>query len=337
MAILEKLISDDYHYAQANFMPGGPYGLPSLACTLLVIVGYFIYHQRSRGRTANLTLFWRWLLPRKLVFHRSTMMDLRLWLLNGIIIGATYFWLAVSGAWVREATMNGIASVFGQHAAIVWPAWLVTGMATVAFLLAYELAYWFGHYLFHRYAFLWEFHKVHHSAEVMTSLTELRQHPIEILAFVNLIALSTGFTLGAMAYVFGPDVGYFKLFNANILLIGFLMTWGHLRHTHIWWSFTGIAGRLFQSPAHHQLHHSDHPDHWDKNLGFSLAVWDWVFGTLVIPPTDRKVLNVRFGVGETNGDFDTVARVFVRPFIASAGQLMPAPAQPTAPAASSQS
>ena len=175
---------------------------------------------------------------------------------------------------------------------------------------------------------LWEFHKVHHSAEVMTPLTELRQHPIEILAFVNLIALSTGATLGALTYVFGPGAQVFTLLNANAATILFLMTWGHLRHTHIWWSFTGLAGRLLQSPAHHQLHHSDHPDHWDKNLGFALAVWDWAFGTLVIPPTDKKALNVRFGVGESHGDYDTVWRAFARPFVRSAEHFMPAHAEP---------
>ena len=51
----------------------------------------------------------------------------------------------------------------------------------------------------------------------------------------------------------------------------------------MWIPFTGLAGRILQSPAHHQIHHSDNPAHWDKNLGFALAVWDWAFGTLYIP------------------------------------------------------
>ena len=45
---------------------------------------------------------------------------------------------------------------------------------------------------FHKIPALWEFHKVHHSAEVMTPLTELRQHPVEIIVVVNLIGLATG-------------------------------------------------------------------------------------------------------------------------------------------------
>ena len=50
---------------------------------------------------------------------------------------------------------------------------------TIAILfLAYELGYWLNHYLSHRIAFLWEFHKVHHSATVLTPLTNFRVHPI---------------------------------------------------------------------------------------------------------------------------------------------------------------
>src|ERR1039458_8498353 len=45
--------------------------------------------------------------------------------------------------------------------------------------------------LFHAIPALWEFHKVHHSAEVLTPLTEMRTHPVEIIAFMNIIGLFT--------------------------------------------------------------------------------------------------------------------------------------------------
>jgi sterol desaturase/sphingolipid hydroxylase (fatty acid hydroxylase superfamily) len=41
----------------------------------------------------------------------------------------------------------------------------------------------------------------------------------------------------------------------------------------MWIAFTGVAGRILQSPAHHQLHHSANPAHFDRNLGFALAFW----------------------------------------------------------------
>jgi sterol desaturase/sphingolipid hydroxylase (fatty acid hydroxylase superfamily) len=329
MEFLHRLATVDFGYAVANFKPGGPYGIPSLACTLLFAWAVFAHRRRARGRRAELKLFLRSLFPRRIMLHRSTFMDMRLWILNIAVLGVAYTWLAISGLGVRDATIAALTSVLGEHAPTAWPLALVMAITTLSALLAYELAYWFGHYLFHRFEFLWEFHKVHHSAEVMTTLTELRQHPVEILAFVNLIGLSTGVTLGALTYVFGPGAHSFTLLNANIALLLFLMTWGHLRHSHIWLSFQGVAGHLFQSPAHHQLHHSTNPEHFNKNLGFALAVWDWAFGTLRIPTKECEVLE--FGVGETHGDYDTVLRTFARPFQRSAEHFAPVPTPESAP------
>ena len=33
------------------------------------------------------------------------------------------------------------------------------------------------------------------------------------------------------------------------------------------------------SPAQHQLHHSDNPQHFDKNFGVALSFWDCICGT----------------------------------------------------------
>jgi sterol desaturase/sphingolipid hydroxylase (fatty acid hydroxylase superfamily) len=92
----------------------------------------------------------------------------------------------------------------------------------------------------------------------------------------------------------------------------FLFTYGHLRHSHMWIAFTGPAGRILHSPAHHQLHHSDDPKHFGKNLGFALSVWDWAFGTLVIPAKTREP--VVFGVGADNAVFRSVAANLLIPF-----------------------
>ena len=204
MEILHRMWVDVVHYTQANFQLGGPYGLPSLVGAMIVAWGYFVYRRRSAGRAYDLKTFFSWLFPRKLMRHASTLIDVRLWLINASVMGFAYAWLAISGLWVRNVTVSGLTHALGERAPTAWPWGLVMSLTTVAALLAFELGYWFGHYLFHRYAFLWEFHKVHHSAEVMTIFTELRQHPVEILAFVNLIAISSGVTLGALTYIFGP-------------------------------------------------------------------------------------------------------------------------------------
>ena len=42
------------------------------------------------------------------------------------------------------------------------------GVITAMLFLSYELGYWFNHWLSHKVPVLWEFHKVHHSATVLT-------------------------------------------------------------------------------------------------------------------------------------------------------------------------
>jgi sterol desaturase/sphingolipid hydroxylase (fatty acid hydroxylase superfamily) len=101
--------------------------------------------------------------------------------------------------------------------------------------------------------------------------------------------------------------------------MAFLVTYGHLRHSHMWIAFTGLAGRILQSPAHHQLHHSANPVHFDRNLGFALAVWDWVFGTLVIPPSAREP--IVFGVGGEAPPFPSALAAFVVPCGRFAGHI----------------
>ena len=34
------------------------------------------------------------------------------------------------------------------------------------------------------------------------------------------------------------------------------------------------------SPSQHQVHHSIAEEHYDKNFGAALAIWDWIFGSL---------------------------------------------------------
>ena len=277
------------------FRPASAYGAPALGGALIVCAFYYARRRQARGRIVSARGFIRSIFPRRIVLHPSSLMDMRLWALNAIVFASAYAMLGLGLFFWRDVVSAALTHGFGPHAPAPWPAWSVLALATVLQILAYELAYWFAHYCFHKVPALWEFHKVHHSAEVMTALTELRQHPVEIIAFTNLIGLSTGIVFGAMTYAFGPGVRPFTLLNGNILTMVFLLTYGHLRHSHMWIAFTGIAGRILQSPAHHQLHHSANPAHFDKNLGFALAVWDWAFGTLLIPARTREP--VVFGLG----------------------------------------
>ena len=328
LALLDWLWDGALDRLHLTFGATAAYGAPAMAGALLASIVYYVARRRARGRPISARGFVRSIFAARVVWNRSSRVDIRMWLINGLVLASGYGYLALGNVFCRDAAVAGLTHVMGPHAPTAWPAWTILTMATLFELLAYEFAYWFSHYLFHRIPALWEFHKVHHSAEVLTTFTELRQHPVEILAFMNVIALATGAVFGVMTYAFGPGIRPFTLLNGNILLMGFLVTYGHLRHSHMWIPFTGVAGRLLQSPAHHQIHHSDNPKHWDKNLGFALALWDWIFGTLYLPTKTRETIH--FGVAPDEGDYSTVARSFTTPFARLGGQVAKA-AQPLVP------
>jgi sterol desaturase/sphingolipid hydroxylase (fatty acid hydroxylase superfamily) len=98
----------------------------------------------------------------------------------------------------------------------------------------------------------------------------------------------------------------------NIVLVLFIHLYVHLQHTHVWIAFRGLLGRLFVSPAHHQIHHSTNPVHFNKNLGSCLAVWDWLFGTLHVPAREREKLS--FGVAPVEHGAHTITGEFLVPF-----------------------
>jgi hypothetical protein len=83
--------------------------------------------------------------------------------------------------------------------------------------------------------------------------------------------------------------------DSNIILVFFIHAYVPLQHSHVWIAFTGVLGRIFVSPAHHQIHHSADQKHFNCNFGSCLALWDWMFGTLYVPGKGREKLT--FGVG----------------------------------------
>jgi sterol desaturase/sphingolipid hydroxylase (fatty acid hydroxylase superfamily) len=294
------------------------YGAPALFGALAFAALYYVGERRTRGRSASVRGFVRSIFPQRILLHPSSRVDIRLWLINGVALTSAYGMLSWGLFFWRGAVDAGLTRAFGPHPPAAWPTAAVLTLATVLQVLAYELAYWLSHYALHKIPALWEFHKVHHSAEAMTILTELRQHPVEVLLVVNLVGLSTGLAFGAMAYAFGPGVRPFTLLSGNVLMMTFLLTYGHLRHSRIWIAFTGLAGRILHSPAHHQLHHSIDPAHHDRNFGFALSIFDWAFGTLVVPSKTREPIAI--GVGADSPLYRTVASNLFTPFKVLAGR-----------------
>ena len=81
-----------------------------------------------------------------------------------------------------------------------WPMALAYGFISVAALdfVAYVL-----HYCQHRFTFLWEFHKVHHSARVMHPLTNYREHPVDNVLYAVGLGGGTGVVAASVSALLG--------------------------------------------------------------------------------------------------------------------------------------
>jgi sterol desaturase/sphingolipid hydroxylase (fatty acid hydroxylase superfamily) len=240
-----------------------------------------------------------------------------LYFLHGVLVLIAYgMFEATSEVW-RASTVSALAALAGAEPRLHAPHAIVGSLTTMLQIIALDLGYWALHYCFHKVPVLWELHKVHHSAEVMTPLSEWRQHPFEFIAFANVLTMTTGSVYGAMSWLFGAAAQPFTLFQINALFVMHLLTFHHLRHSGVWIAATGGLGRVFHSPAHHQIHHSTDPRHFDRNLGYALSIWDWAFGTLCVP---ERPLKVHFGVaGEP--PYRGMADTLIRPLVAAAAKL----------------
>jgi sterol desaturase/sphingolipid hydroxylase (fatty acid hydroxylase superfamily) len=301
--------------------PSSDSSILSLVTALLVALLFMGLNRRRTRRRVRLRALMRAIFPRRLMRSPSSRMDVWYFLLNSFVVGALLGW-AVASNHVIATTINGwLVAALGAREPTQLSDLATMVILTVALFLAYELGYWVDHYLSHTVPLLWEFHKVHHSAEVLSPLTNARIHPVNGLIFVNILALFMGTTEGALTWAFGGPAQQFSVANANVIIVAFTYLLAHLHHTHFWIAFTGVWGRVLISPAHHQIHHSTNPIHFNKNLGSCLAIWDWLFGTLHIPARKRERL--RFGVDPDPSGRHTVTEGLIAPVAAALGHARP--------------
>jgi sterol desaturase/sphingolipid hydroxylase (fatty acid hydroxylase superfamily) len=302
--------------SKALLAPGSHVSLLSLASAFAIGFVVLAARRYKKGRRIRLRSLLRALFPKHIVMSRSSLADLGYFYFNLFIFGIVFGWALLSYEGISHGAADVLTSLFGSRQPAPLPGFVSRLVITVMMFLAYELGYWLNHYLSHRIPFLWEFHKVHHSATVLTPLTNFRVHPVYMCIFLNILAVAIGSANGLGNYLLGQPAAQYGLSETNIILVFFIYLYVHLQHSQLWISFTGCLGRLFMSPAHHQIHHSRNPAHFNKNLGSCLALWDWIFGTLYIPAAERQTLE--FGVEPDRAHAHTIRGELIAPFVRAA-------------------
>ena len=178
----------------------------------------------------------------------------------------TTFMLALGG--IPFAMLN--AAVLSMVFGVAWRAapvhFVIDDWRTwVAGFVSVEFAYYWFHRASHRVRWLWATHSVHHSAEQMTLLASLR------LGWTNLFSAGWVFYVPLVLIGFPPFV-VVTLLALNLRYQFFLHTEAIGRLGPIEW--------VFNTPAHHRLHHGSNASYIDKNFGGVLIVFDRLFGTL---------------------------------------------------------
>jgi sterol desaturase/sphingolipid hydroxylase (fatty acid hydroxylase superfamily) len=299
--------------------PASPISLFSLLAALLIGTTFLLATRAPGKRPVPIKVLARALFPRRITHAPSTRTDLGFLLFNVFAFGLLFGWGLLSYKVVGAATHDGLTHLFGALPPTGLGSTGGSVLVTLAMVLAYELGFWLDHYSSHHIPFFWEIHRVHHTATVLTPLTLFRVHPIESLKLASILAVVMGSTYGLVGYLLGSQVSAVELFGRNIILLALMIFASHLQHTHLWIPFTGPLGRLFVSPAHHQIHHSDNPADYGKNLGGYLAIWDWAFGTLRVPPAKRPALT--FGAGPFSAADHSFVSVAIKPVQAAFAQL----------------
>jgi len=233
----------------------------------------------------SLALIWRggWkglsgIFHKKIWSHKSTQLDIHLFFFNGFLKTLLFGGATLSSVGLSIAVSRQCHAWFPdfQPLQLSYQSGLL--FFTVVSFVAMDFSRFFQHYLFHKIPFLWNLHKVHHSATVMTPMTLYRTHPVESLFGSLRRSLVIGLTSGVCIFVTGATLGLHEIFGVNVLDFAFNILGSNLRHSHVWLSF-GILNRFFISPAQHQIHHSREQKHWDKNFGVCLSIWDQMFGS----------------------------------------------------------
>lgn len=189
---------------------------------------------------------------------------------------------------------------------------LASALFLVSFTLIEDLFSFLIHWLHHKIPFLWQFHKVHHSATVLNPITQYRIHPIEL--FFNNIShlLAFGLTQGVFSWLYFDDALRITTISTNIFALIFFIWGANLRHSHVRLAYFSWIENIFISPYQHQIHHSDNPIHFNKNMGSKFALWDKLFGTLV---KSKDATHIKFGLGDENKDFDNFLKTLFFPFL----------------------
>ncbi|MEO8762802.1 MAG: sterol desaturase family protein [Ginsengibacter sp.] len=141
---------------------------------------------------------------------------------------------------------------------IYWWSWMICFFAD-------DFSYYWFHRLSHQIRFLWASHSVHHSSKQFTFTSGMR------------VPWTSDITGNFLFWAWMPLIGIAPYMIVVMKTVGVLYQFW--LHTEKIKNLPKWLEAVFNTPAHHRIHHSSNVEYLDKNHAGTLILWDRLFGT----------------------------------------------------------
>jgi sterol desaturase/sphingolipid hydroxylase (fatty acid hydroxylase superfamily) len=209
---------------------------------------------------------WEWLSPKRKRLQSLTarwVNNLALVVINTLLVRLLFPMAAVGIALIVSEQQIGLLNLIEIHP---------IAAVTLSVILLDCAIYW-QHRLMHTVPLLWRMHRVHHADPEFDVTTGLRFHPLEIIISMIyktlIIALLGAPVLAVLIFELLLNAG--SLFNhGNINLNAKL---------------DNALRRIIVTPDMHRIHHSTDNIESNRNFGFALSWWDYLFSSYQKTPS----------------------------------------------------
>lgn len=204
---------------------------------LLLAIPFSLFALYRNGYTL------RWRLLKKVFFNRgywfntSTKQDV-IWALINLAIKVfvlvpflvSHLFAAIGFARILQKQWGSFHS---------WPLgwWGTAILFTSVFFIVEDFSRFALHRAMHKVPFLWRLHRVHHSATVLTPLTLLRVHSLEMVLYYFRGLAVFSVVAGTFIYFAGSQLSTLQVLGVDAFGLLFNAFAANLRHSHIWLGF----------------------------------------------------------------------------------------------------
>lgn len=225
------------------------------------------------------------------IFRYEWREDLLYFLLSSLLVQlVTFLSLAPALTVLHHTDWTGFRAAVGSQPVLLQ-------FLEIMFLT--DLVQYWVHRGFHRVPFLWNFHAIHHSAQVLDWLASSRMH------FFEMICLRATTVIPMYILGFSEPALY-----AYIVFVYFLSA---LVHSNLRLRFRYLD-RFLVTPRYHHWHHGIEKEAIDVNFAVHFPVLDRIFGTYFLPADGRWPRGYGIGNHPVPKGF---LRQFLYPFVGS--------------------